>query len=162
MAVLSAPVALSAPHLPPHPGASTLHSLTPASTTDPEATSPAGHLRRPALPLPPAPGATPCPSHEGRSKAQRWSDDGSPVSSTGAVSANAGQSASYKEVLVSIKAPVQVPVEATAAADGWVTVEDRRARHKCPRRPRPPPKPVLADLRDKCFNCFSPLHRAAE
>jgi hypothetical protein len=42
-------------------------------------------------------------------------------------------------------------------ADGWTKVESRRERRKRRLRPR---QPVPADLRGKCFNCFSTEHRA--
>jgi hypothetical protein len=47
---------------------------------------------------------------------------------------------------------------------GWVRVVGRRShcRSPRPRLPSQPPRPVPADLRGRCFNCFSPSHRAAE
>lgn len=46
-------------------------------------------------------------------------------------------------------------------ADGFVAVEGRRARKERRRLQRPPCRPVPADLRGRCFNCFSLAHRAA-
>jgi hypothetical protein len=56
--------------------------------------------------------------------------------------------------------PVQPPLD-DVPADGWVTVVNRHARWRRSRPPKPPPRPIPADLRGKCFNCFSPSHRAA-
>lgn len=120
-----APPTPATSHL-PHPGAPTLPNPTPVSSADPTATPLAGHLGRPGLFLPPASGASLLPSREGRSKAQRWNDVGSPASSIGAASATTGRRASYKEALVSVKAPV-ISAEAAVDADGWVTVEGRRS-----------------------------------
>lgn len=44
--------------------------------------------------------------------------------------------------------------------DGWVTSESRRARRERRRRELPPRCPVPADLRGRCFNCFSTRHTA--
>jgi hypothetical protein len=45
-----------------------------------------------------------------------------------------------------------------------VRVVGRRSHRRSPCTPLPsqPPRPVLADLRGRCFNCFSPSHRAAD
>jgi hypothetical protein len=64
---------------------------------------------------------------------------------------------SYKDVLLSSTPLVSHPV----AGDGWVTVVSRRARWRRPRPSKPPPRPIPVDVRGKCFNCFSPSHRAA-
>jgi hypothetical protein len=45
---------------------------------------------------------------------------------------------------------------------GWVKVVGRRRRSPCSPLPLRPPRPVPADLRGRCFNCFSPSHRAVE
>lgn len=63
--------------------------------------------------------------------------------------------------MVSFKALVEDLVKVAVAADGSVTVEGRRSRRRHLWPPRPPSKPFLADLRDRCFNCFSPSHCAA-
>ncbi|KAJ1255928.1 hypothetical protein BS78_K134900 [Paspalum vaginatum] len=149
-----------APRLPPLPGAPTFHSPMPASATDPAATSLAVLPVRPAHPSSLVRGASPSlspfPSCGGRSKAQRWSDDDD------CPSADATRQASNKEVLLATKAPASATVEVVADGSGWVMVEDRRARRKCLRTLKPPPRAIPADLRGLCFNCFSPSHRAAE
>jgi hypothetical protein len=45
-----------------------------------------------------------------------------------------------------------------------VRVVGRRSHRRSPCTPLPsqPPRPVPVDLRGRCFNCFSPSHRAAE
>jgi hypothetical protein len=45
--------------------------------------------------------------------------------------------------------------------DGWIRVEGRRTRRATAGTSKPLPRPVPVDLRGKCFNCFSPSHRAA-
>jgi hypothetical protein len=126
------------------PGAQTSHSPTPTSAPGPAAT---------ILPSPtsgsPSPSLSPTSLPAGRSKAQRWGDDGGN---------HDGRLPSYKDVLVSSSStPLAThPV----AGDDWVTVVDRRARWRRPRPLVPLHRPVPADLRGKCFNCFSPSHRA--
>ena len=45
-------------------------------------------------------------------------------------------------------------------AEGWVPAVSRHTRKELHRRGRLPRRPVPADLRGRCFNCFSPRHRA--
>jgi hypothetical protein len=99
----------------------------------------------------------------GTPKDLRWRDDSSPVSS-GVSPVLSGQWASYKEVLVS-QAPCSPKPLAHGVEeegdDGWVKVEGRRSHRQRLRPSRPTPRPIPADLRGKCFNCFSPSHRVA-
>lgn len=45
--------------------------------------------------------------------------------------------------------------------EGWTKMESRRGRLERTRLERRLRRPVPVDLRGKCFNCFSPSHRAA-
>jgi hypothetical protein len=135
----------------------------------------------------------------GRSKAQRWCEDGAAgvgvvptgaagvgvvptgvgavqagATGVGAVPAGAGVGAdlagvvaiphpsrlSYKEALVSSQPSVSHFVGGSAGG-GWETVQSRCGRRLARRPPRPVPRPVLVDLRGRCFNCFSAEHRVA-
>jgi len=46
-------------------------------------------------------------------------------------------------------------------AGGWQRYESRRARKQRLKELRGPRRPVPVNLRGRCFNCFSPSHRAA-
>lgn len=48
-----------------------------------------------------------------------------------------------------------------AARDGWELVESRRTRRNRSRQSGRPRRPAPVDLRGRCFNCFSDLHRDA-
>uniref|UniRef100_K3ZZV1 CCHC-type domain-containing protein n=1 Tax=Setaria italica TaxID=4555 RepID=K3ZZV1_SETIT len=50
----------------------------------------------------------------------------------------------------------------TLDLDGWVKAESRRARQARRQHEAPPRRAVPADLRGRCFNCFSLKHRAAD
>lgn len=52
--------------------------------------------------------------------------------------------------------PSRPPPRRIVATEGWQKV----SRHKASRRPAAR-RPALLDLQGKCFNCFSPNHRAA-
>jgi hypothetical protein len=94
----------------------------------------------------------------GRSKAQRWCEHEFP---SAASLSQCDSRRSYKEVLVDGRSSA---CGADVGNGGWVRVVGRRFHHRSPRTPLPsqPPRPVPADLRGRCFNCFSPSHRAAE
>jgi hypothetical protein len=131
------------PPPPLHPDAQTSQSPTPTSAPGPTTTtlpSPASGSPSPSLSPPSLPAS--------RSNAQRWSDGGGN---------HDGRLPSYKDVLVSSSS---TPLPLTLAGDDWVTVVNRRARWRRPCPLKPPPRPVPADLRGKCFNCFSPSHHA--
>jgi hypothetical protein len=88
----------------------------------------------------------------GRSKEQRWREDGGVCASSAAslVQDDVFRK-SYKEALSSSK------YAASRDDDGWVRVVRRRSSTL-----KPLPRPVPVDLRGRCFNCFSSEHRAAE
>ncbi|AQK39879.1 hypothetical protein ZEAMMB73_Zm00001d023716 [Zea mays] len=126
----------------------------------------------------------------GRSKAQRWCEDGAAgAAGVGAVPAHAAGAGvvpvgagvvpagagvvpaavgvapsqnrrSYRDALVSSQRPVS-RVAVVSAGGGWETVQSRRGRRLARRPPQPEPRPVPVDLRGRCFNCFSADHRAA-
>jgi hypothetical protein len=183
-------MALSAPRS-PAPGASPPSSPTPVPTPGPAATSPAASVASPvasaATSLPPAPvfPSTLSPSgaasaSRGRSKNQRWRDSSPPSSVHSSPVAP-----SFRDVLLGGAA---MPVNQVAAAaavqhhprivlrtrtcarlphpeldkQGWLRVQSRRTRKRLLRRQRGPRRQVPPDLRGKCFNCFSPTHRAAD
>lgn len=143
------------PTIPSLPGASPTppHSPTSVPTPGPAAT--------PSSPL--APEATPVPLAVGRSKALRWRDDGSPESSSVASPGLHRRRPSYKEALL-LPRPAPFLGREDDFGASWVTVEGRQARRRRLRHLKPPPlspRVVPSDLRGKCFNCFSPSHRAA-
>ncbi|CAN6227693.1 unnamed protein product [Urochloa humidicola] len=170
---------------PSPPGAPPTTSLTPDSTPEPAAT----HSAIPANPATPAPGAIP-PTHPppaGRSKEQRWCDNSPKSSLSGESVAAPPTRRSYRDVVgISVSAAAQPEPRSPAVAspppriilrpsaripppprrvrdaDGWEQVESRaqrRIRVEISNRPR---RPVPADLRGLCFNCFSGEHRAAQ
>lgn len=57
--------------------------------------------------------------------------------------------------------PRQVAVKQDPDELGWQKVESRRTRRARLKELRAPRRPVPLDLRGRCFNCFSPAHRAA-
>jgi hypothetical protein len=117
----------------------------------------------------------------GRSKAERWSD-ASPSSSAVASSS----APSFRDVLLSCggttpplpqavlgvelpppkitlkERPRQVLAASGPDASGWQQYESRRARVQRLKELRGPRRPVPEGLRGRCFNCFSPSHRAAD
>ncbi|KAG2557007.1 hypothetical protein PVAP13_8NG177700, partial [Panicum virgatum] len=134
----------------------------------------------------PASGTPPSAAPAGRIKALRWCRDTPPSGKSGDGVAHP----SFKDVLLAaIKptAPPAVPSSPTTSvkhggasprvvlhprasqpsgsvpveSDGWQTVVCRRSRKVLRRVERRPYRPVPADLRGQCFNCFSPSHRAA-
>jgi hypothetical protein len=103
--------------------------------------------------------ASPLPSPGGRTKAQRWSDEGSHSSAVALV--RGASRRSYKEVLLAADFPASGGAAGVVVGDGWIRVEGRRARRATAGTSKPLPRPVPVDLRGKCFNCFSSSHRAA-
>jgi hypothetical protein len=150
---LGAMLPLPSPRLPPPPlvriladaPAASSTSLAPALIPRPAATSPSS----PASAVAPL---SPCSGPGGRTKAQRWCDEGG-RSPTGALVRGAARR-SFKEVLLASPSP-------GGAAGGWIRVECRRARRGAAGLSKLSPRPVPVDLRGKCFNCFSSSHRAA-
>ncbi|CAO2148695.1 unnamed protein product [Urochloa humidicola] len=177
---------------PPPPGAPSPTSLTSGSTPDPAATHHAApaNLSSPApvtfphsFPHPNVRSSLPV----GRSKEQRWCDNSPASSSSGDSAAATSVRRSYWDVAATssipsapskplspaaAKPPPRIVLRSTAHipppprrvrdADSWEQVEsrsNRRARVELSRRPR---RPVPADLRGRCFNCFSGNHRAAQ
>lgn len=157
-------------------------SLPPSTTPVPASTSPSpwvstssGSLSPFARPVAPV----------GRSKEQRWTDvSPSPPAGPAVVDSEPGAAGSasgvsYKVALLSAPASPASPVRERAAqppkririlrrgpspppprrsvdAEGWQKVWRRKvSRRSAVRRPAP------SDLHGKCFNCFSPNHRAA-
>ncbi|KAK3120200.1 hypothetical protein QOZ80_9AG0683540 [Eleusine coracana subsp. coracana] len=170
------------------PGAASPPSPPPGSTADPAATLPAASA---AIPSPTASGSTSPLSPfakpfrpAGRSNSLRWSDT-SPASQSSGDSVSAG-ARSFRDVVASVSAAapsqplprvadkppprivvrsvVQVPPPGKRGpdADGWVRVESRSSRRQKADLARRPRRPVLVDLRGRCFNCFSGSHRAAQ
>lgn len=127
----------------------------------PDATSPPSTSPTPVVT--PSSTATPLPSSAstgfplaslcgGRSKAQRWCEDGEAGSSPVVALVLGGDRQSYKEALVS-----------SWSLDGdWVKVEGRRARRLARRPSNPTLRPAFVDLCGRRFNCFSPDHQVAE
>ncbi|CAN6355827.1 unnamed protein product [Urochloa humidicola] len=178
---------VSSPPL-PYPGApSTPTSPTPAPTPGPAATPKGASLCRTAFPFSPAPGTiSRYPETVGRPKALRWSNESPPSGKSGggapsyvevllkgALPATASQTS---DALAAAggesprSAPRFVPqkkggggmkVSPRLDADGWTYVMGRRQRRELRRQELRPCRPVPVDLRGKCFNCFSPSHRAA-
>jgi hypothetical protein len=103
--------------------------------------------------------ASPLPSPGGRTKAQRWSDEGGHSSAVALV--RGASRRSYKEVLLAADSPASGGAAGGVDGVGWIRVEGRRARRATAGAPKPLPRPVPVDLRGKCFNCFSSSHRAA-
>ncbi|KAG2562685.1 hypothetical protein PVAP13_8KG400001 [Panicum virgatum] len=164
---------------PPPPSPLPYPTPGPAATTsapefipNPAATTPE---RPPSHPSPPA----------GRSKSMRWCRDTPPSGKSGGPSP-----ISFRDVLlVGIGArapPLSSPTGSREAppspairlvvhperrqpaalltdpdAEGWRPALSRRARLAAGRLARGAPRPVPVDLQGKCFNCFSPKHRAA-
>ncbi|KAG2642375.1 hypothetical protein PVAP13_2KG216930, partial [Panicum virgatum] len=159
--------------------------LPPTSTADPAATP-----LSPTLPPSPAATLTTSPARgtpelRGRSKAQRWVRDSPPTGKSGGATP-----ISFKEALllgIAARASPQSPRSTPRSSprgsrprivvrdaprqrrspatvpdtDGWVTAVCRKSRLAVRRAERRPPRPVPVDLRGKCFNCFSPWHRAS-
>ena len=115
----------------------------------------------------------------GRSKAQRWVES-SPASSPRQPRPSHSGAPSYRDVLAppvtSVK-PTLVELQPSAARSwetalpslsralpetgGWQVYESRHRRRRRLRQPCPPCRPVLDDLKARCFNCLSSTHRAA-
>ncbi|CAN6243339.1 unnamed protein product [Urochloa humidicola] len=178
---------VSSPPL-PYPGApSSPTSPTPASIPGPAATPKGASLCRTAFLSSPAPGTTSSfPETVGRPKALRWSNDSPPTGKsgggapsyveillTGVLPAAASQ-ASDASVATGNESPRSSPryviqngggsgtkVSSVPDADGWTDVMSRRRRREQRRQEFRSRRPVPVDLRGKCFNCFSPSHRAA-
>jgi hypothetical protein len=157
------PLSLPSPGLPPPADSSAppTHSLTLVILPRPAATQPAT-LASASSPLS-AQSVAALPG--GRSKAQRWCEEDLPSAAS-----RSDLRRSYKEALVDGRSTAcgaaLVDGRSTAyGADigdgGWVKVVGRRSHHRSPCPPLPF-RPVPVDLRGKCFNCFSPSHRAAE
>jgi hypothetical protein len=102
---------------------------------------------------------SPLPSPGGRTKAQRWSDEGGHSSAVALV--HGASRHSYKEVLLAAEFPASGGAAGVVVGDGWIRVEGRRARRATAGTSKPLPRPVPVDLRGKCFNCFSSSHRVA-
>lgn len=127
----------------------------------PDATSPPSTSPTPVVT--PSSTATPLPSSAstgfplaslcgGRSKAQRWCEDGEAGSSPVVALVLGGDRQSYKEALVS-----------SWSLDGdWVKVEGRRARRLARRPSNPTLRPAFVDLCGRRFNCFSLDHQVVE
>ncbi|CAN6381374.1 unnamed protein product [Urochloa humidicola] len=177
---------------PPPPGVSPPTSPTPGATPAPATTllTAPKNIPTPApattsSPLPTHPNDRSSPQ-AGRSKEQRWSDK-SPASifSGGSTAEAAAARRSYRDVVgnsVSSAAPsspllpavaspppcivlrsaVHIPPPVRCDADGWEHVVSRSKRRKLAELSRRPRRPVPADLRGRCFNCFSGAHRAAQ
>ncbi|CAO2202168.1 unnamed protein product [Urochloa humidicola] len=174
--------------LPPPPGASTPTSPTPASTPDPAATTidATPGQSSPFLSTP-APGTPPSSSAGGRPKTQRWCNDSPPTGKSGGGAPSYVEvlrlgmrleSAALKTPVITASAAAASPRAApriVLASDGrgqrkgtlnmeqdeegWSPVLGRRRRRECGHQG--PRRLVPTDLRGKCFNCFSPEHRAA-
>lgn len=127
----------------------------------------------------------------GRSKAQRWGNDSPPSGKSGSASpsfmevlvsgvrpAAASQTSAAPtptaSVATGLKAARVAPriilredrrgrktVLPAVVADGWTTMEGRHARQERRRLEQRSRQQVPADLRGRCFNCFSRGHRAA-
>jgi hypothetical protein len=143
---------LPSPALPPPADAPAppTHSLTPVILPWSAATQPA----TPASVSSPLSAQSVADIPGGRSKAQRWCEQEFPSAAS-----RSDLRRSYKEALVDGR------FTASGADDGdggWVKVVGRRRRSPCSPLPLRPPRPVPADLRGRCFNCFSPSHRAVE
>jgi len=165
---------------------SPLSSPLPLDAT-PNPTSPMSVL----IPSPAATSPSPLPASRylpatasGRCKAQRWCQDTPPSGKSG----DGATPLSFREVLLaaipaapagsSSGPPVSPPRNAAPRillrpaarpslpkrgpdAKGWQQVESRRSRKARLLAERGPRRRVHADLRGRCFNCFSPDHRAA-
>jgi hypothetical protein len=103
--------------------------------------------------------ASPLPSPGGRTKAQRWSDEGGHSSAVALV--HGASRRSYKEVLLAADSTASGGAAGVVDGVGWIRVEGRRARRATAGAPKPLPRHILVDLRGKCFNCFSSSYRAA-
>jgi hypothetical protein len=132
-------------------------------SSTPDASSPTSTSSTPVtIPIPAANHVSSSPASAGRSacggrsKAQRWCEDG--AAGVGAVPPSGRLS--YKEALVPSQ-PSDSHFVGGGAGGGWVTVQSRRGRRLACCPPRPEPRPVPVDLRGRCFNCFSADHRAA-
>ncbi|CAN6272676.1 unnamed protein product [Urochloa humidicola] len=175
----------------PSPGASLPTSPTPASTPGPAATTTVASTCRAATFSPAPGAVSPIHATAGRPKALRWcvdtpssgkSGSGSPPSFLEALlsgtPAMASQESGGTHRMTSVVAggtsapviPRIVLVEQERGprlaarvpdADGWMEAKSRRARQERRRHELRPRRPVPADLRGRCFNCFSPDHRAA-
>jgi hypothetical protein len=175
-----APFAAPAPDA-PHPPRS-----TPASAQAPAAIS--------ANAVPPTASSPPLSPHappfvpRGRSKAERWKDDGSLPTSPSESLSSKSLAASYRDVLLAHCPPAGAPTAAgpvvttmldppapcsqppTATQppapsrpkdDGWQLVESRKSRRRRLKAARVK-RPVPADLAGRCFNCFSASHFAMQ
>ncbi|CAO2149265.1 unnamed protein product [Urochloa humidicola] len=178
---------VSSPPL-PLPGASrTPTSPMPAPTPGPAATPKVASCSRAATSSPLAPEPSPrSPAIDGRPKALRWSNDSPPSGKSGRgapsyvevlrtgvcpaaaspaaiVSAAAGDVSPRSAPRVVLQGVECNESKAMGApdADGWTYVMGRRRRGEQRRHVLWPRRSVPVDLRGKCFNCFSPNHRAA-
>jgi hypothetical protein len=95
----------------------------------------------------------------GRTKAQRWSDEGGHSSAAALV--RGATRRSFKEALLAAEHPATGGAAGVTGGDGWIRVEGRRARRGAAVISKPPSRPVPVDLRGKCFNCFSSSHHVA-
>ncbi|CAN6284591.1 unnamed protein product [Urochloa humidicola] len=177
---------------PPPPGAPSPTTLTPRSIPDSAATPLAAPANSATLvpdstpSLPSGPGAR-SPRQAGRSKEERWSDNSPAAVASGELEAATPLKRSYRDAVLTspkpavpskpsslraaklpprivLRSTVHIPSPARRVRDkdGWETVESRLKRRERAVLSRRPRRPVPADLRGLCFNCFSSAHRAAQ
>jgi hypothetical protein len=80
----------------------------------------------------------------GRTKAQRWSDEGGHSSAAALV--RGASRRSYKEVLLAAEHPASGGAAGVIDGDGWIRVEGRRARRGTVGTSKPLPRPVPVNL----------------